>query len=49
MALKEELGKLEQIREERYLEMEKASYRNMLERELRKELEDGIATCGSLL
>ena len=28
--------------------MEKASYRNMLERELRKELEDGIATCGSL-
>jgi hypothetical protein len=36
VALKEELGKLEQIREERYLEMEKASYRNMLERELRE-------------
>jgi len=36
VALKEELGKLEQIRDERYLEMEKASYRNMLERELRE-------------
>merc|ERR1719375_2440917 len=36
VALKEELGKLENIREERYLEMEKASYRNMLERELRE-------------
>lgn len=36
VALKEELGKLEGIREERYLEMEKASYRNMLERELRE-------------
>merc|ERR1719389_250173 len=36
VALKEELGKLEQIRDERYLEMEKASYRNMLERGLRE-------------
>jgi len=34
--LKEELTKLEQIREERYLDMEKANYRNMLERELRE-------------
>merc|ERR1719218_504541 len=34
--LKDELMKLEQIRDERYLEMEKMNYRNMLERELRE-------------
>merc|ERR1719377_512849 len=34
--LKEELSKLEQIREERLLEMERQNYRKMLERELKE-------------
>merc|ERR1712224_117406 len=37
--LKEELSKLEQIREERHLEMERGNYRKMLERELREKEE----------
>jgi len=37
--LKEELNKLEQIREERFLEMERQNYRKMLERELREKEE----------
>jgi len=35
-ALKEELKKLEHIREDRYLEMDKQNYRKMLEREMRE-------------
>ena len=38
-ALKGELDKLDQIREERYLEMDKHNYRKMLERELREKME----------
>jgi len=37
--LKEELDRLDQIREERYLEMDKHNYRKMLERELREKVE----------
>merc|ERR1719386_102838 len=37
--LKEELSKLEQIREERHLEMQRGNYRKMLERELREKEE----------
>mmetsp|Transcript_1272 Transcript_1272/g.2822 ORF Transcript_1272/g.2822 Transcript_1272/m.2822 type:complete len:473 (+) Transcript_1272:153-1571(+) len=37
--LKDELGRLEQIREERFLDMEKHNYRKMLERELREKME----------
>merc|ERR1719161_2777967 len=37
VALKGELKKLEHIREERHLEMERGNYRKMLERELREE------------
>merc|ERR1719456_1345192 len=37
--LKEELNKLEQIREERFFEMEKQNYRKMLERELKEKEE----------
>lgn len=36
MALKDELKKLEQVREDRFLEMEKQNYRKMLERELKE-------------
>ncbi|CAD7941245.1 unnamed protein product [Amoebophrya sp. A25] len=37
--LKDELDRLEQIREERFLEMDKHNYRKMLERELREKVE----------
>lgn len=37
--LKDELNKLEQIREERFLEMERQNYRKMLQRELREKEE----------
>ena len=45
--LKDELNRLEQIREERFLEMDKHNYRKMLERELRErvELEDKQREC----
>lgn len=45
--LKDELNRLEQIREERFLEMGKHNYRKMLERELRErvELEDRQREC----
>eukprot|EP00931_Biecheleriopsis_adriatica_P018368 TRINITY_DN1289_c0_g1_i1.p1 TRINITY_DN1289_c0_g1~~TRINITY_DN1289_c0_g1_i1.p1 ORF type:complete len:478 (+),score=187.47 TRINITY_DN1289_c0_g1_i1:93-1526(+) len=36
VGLKEELKKLEQIREDRFLEMEKQNYRKMLEREMKE-------------
>jgi len=36
IGLKNELGKLEQIREDRFLEMEKQNYRRMLEREMKE-------------
>merc|ERR1719223_1301875 len=36
VALKGELGKLEHIREDRFLEMEKQNYRRMLEREMKE-------------
>lgn len=36
VGLKNELGKLEQIREDRFLEMEKQNYRRMLEREIKE-------------
>merc|ERR1719497_151643 len=36
MSLKGELKKLEQIREDRFLEMEKQNYRKMLEREMKE-------------
>ena len=37
--LKDELDKLDQIREERYLEMDMHNYRKMMERELREKME----------
>ncbi|CAD7956081.1 unnamed protein product [Amoebophrya sp. A120] len=37
--LKDELSRLEQIREERFLDIEKHNYRKMLERELREKME----------
>lgn len=36
VSLKGELGKLEQVREDRFLEMEKQNYRRMLEREMKE-------------
>merc|ERR1712039_766046 len=36
LSLKGELRKLEQIREDRFLEMEKQNYRKMLEREMKE-------------
>mmetsp|Transcript_12888 Transcript_12888/g.20407 ORF Transcript_12888/g.20407 Transcript_12888/m.20407 type:complete len:483 (+) Transcript_12888:137-1585(+) len=36
ISLKSELGKLEQIRDDRFLEMEKQNYRKMLEREMKE-------------
>mmetsp|Transcript_35531 Transcript_35531/g.75780 ORF Transcript_35531/g.75780 Transcript_35531/m.75780 type:complete len:483 (+) Transcript_35531:83-1531(+) len=36
VSLKGEMGKLEQIREDRFLEMEKQNYRRMLEREMKE-------------
>merc|ERR1719194_106279 len=36
LCLKDELKKLEQVREDRFLEMEKQNYRKMLERELKE-------------
>merc|ERR1712022_59928 len=42
--LKEELNKLEQIREERFLEMERQNYRKMLERELKEKEEKKVVS-----
>merc|ERR1719188_2549763 len=36
VSLKDELKKLEQVREDRFLEMEKQNYRKMLEREMKE-------------
>jgi len=49
ISLKEELKKLEQIREDRFLEMEKQNYRKMLEREMKeKETKEELSKIASV-
>merc|ERR1719387_849153 len=43
LGLKDELSKLEHIREDRFLEMEKQNYRKMLEREMKEKENEGGA------
>merc|ERR1719191_914855 len=48
VALKDELKKLEHVREDRFLEMEKQNYRKMLEREMKeKETKEALSKIAS--